>query len=144
MSLILAVMRLIWQRNWMIFISPTAEVGLKAFFRKIVTSGYTWPESFCQEWSGPFPSGSNAPMLSPFFAPLLWSQSRRDFHFFMLYYFVTTTRFSSILFNSLHLKHRHLQSSACQLGPKLTYNSSPYYCNIAISHQDKFSLRHTP
>ena len=106
------------------------------------------PKSLCHDQFCPFPSGSNAPMLSPFFAPLLWSQSRRDFHFFMLYYFVTTTRsdnlFSSILFNSLHLKHRHLQSSACQLGPKLTYNSSPYYCNIAISHQDKFSLRHTP
>ena len=31
----------------------------------------TLPESFCQEWFSPFPSGSNAPVLHPFFH--LWA-----------------------------------------------------------------------
>ena len=106
------------------------------------------PKSLCHDQFCPFPSESNAPMLSLFLHLCYGHIPDVIFIFFMLYSFVTTTQsdnlFLSILFNSLHLKHRHLQSPAWQLGPKLTYNSSLDYCNIVISHQDKFSLRHTP
>ena len=57
------------------------------------------PKSLCHDQFCPFPSGSNAPMLSPFFAPLLWSQSRRDFHFFLCFIILSPLHGQTICFH---------------------------------------------